>query len=79
MTADLRKPVGSRITELKVRCDHCKVPTFSDLDDDFKYRVAMSNYLANGGDGNKILEENILLRMSGKTLFQGYQGYQGYL
>ena len=46
---DLRKPNGSRITELKALCLKCEIPKYEELKDGEVYSVALTSYLANGG------------------------------
>lgn len=54
VTYDMSKPsLGGRVEKVKVSC----ADTFEDLDDDKTYKVVMTEYLANGGDGYDILKE----------------------
>ena len=76
MTIDMKKPVGSRITDLKVRCD----PTIAKCIDSIEindavyenilpnkeYSVVGTTYLYNGGDGFKALKQSYRDRIQGK-------------
>lgn len=48
---DLRKPSGSRVVSVEVRCSECDVPSYSELDPTKMYGTIMSNFLYDGGDG----------------------------
>lgn len=48
---DLKRPSGSRIVKVEVRCAACNVPSYFDVDRNQIYKVIMPNFLAQGGDG----------------------------
>ena len=79
---DLRRPKGSRITELKALCLKCKIPEYEDLKDDKVYSVAITSYLANGGgtlgldDGGKhILSDEKIEHFYGPLDIDVFQNY----
>lgn len=47
---DLSRQPYDRIIELKVLCQKCNVPRYEDIENQKYYRVALGDYLANGGD-----------------------------
>uniref|UniRef100_A0AAG5CU06 Apyrase n=1 Tax=Anopheles atroparvus TaxID=41427 RepID=A0AAG5CU06_ANOAO len=48
---DLSRPVLQRVVDVEVRCARCDVPTYGPLQNDAKYRVILSQFLYEGGDG----------------------------
>ena len=79
---DLRKPKGSRITQLKALCLVCKNPEYEDLKDDEVYSVALISHLANGGgtlglDGdNHLFNNEKIEHFSGPLDIDVFQNYQ---
>ena len=57
---DLAQPRGKRVIELLARCNHCRVPDYFPVVHDEIYEVAMSSFLASGGDGYEIIKNNII-------------------
>ncbi|KAF5296487.1 hypothetical protein FQR65_LT01476 [Abscondita terminalis] len=55
---DMQKPVGSRVTSVKVRCGLCNVPTYEHLVLNKTYRIILNGFLKNGGDGHHIIKTN---------------------
>ncbi|KAK2146238.1 hypothetical protein LSH36_623g03008 [Paralvinella palmiformis] len=53
-------PDGHRVTDVTVFCPMCKVPRYKRLDDDVIYNVITTDYLVAGGDGFRVLSDNIL-------------------
>ncbi|KAG5670060.1 hypothetical protein PVAND_000346 [Polypedilum vanderplanki] len=51
VTFDLKRKPYDRIVELKVLCQDCLMPKYEDIDKSKDYRVVISNYIAEGGDG----------------------------
>ena len=76
MTIDMKKPVGSRITDLKVRCDQTIAPcidsikindaVYENILPNKEYPVVGTTYLYNGGDGFKALKQSYRDRIQGK-------------
>ncbi|XP_012260987.2 apyrase-like [Athalia rosae] len=54
-TFNLSNSQNSRLTDLKIRCRACQVPTYEDVDPDEWYRIVLVSYLTTGGDGHTIL------------------------
>ncbi|XP_050069190.1 protein 5NUC-like [Anopheles maculipalpis] len=52
---DLTRPPMQRVVHVKVRCARCQVPAYEDLKDDEHYRVLLSQFLYDGGDGYDML------------------------
>ncbi|EDV20502.1 5'-nucleotidase [Trichoplax sp. H2] len=55
---DLSKPPLSRVTKAEVRCTNCTVPVFVPLDDKKFYKMVISSFMANGGDGYTMFRDN---------------------
>uniref|UniRef100_A0A182K4F9 Apyrase n=1 Tax=Anopheles christyi TaxID=43041 RepID=A0A182K4F9_9DIPT len=51
VTYDLRRPVGSRVVSVSLRCRFCQVPHYEPLDPVRVYRVATGAYIRKGGSG----------------------------
>nr|XP_040229791.2 protein 5NUC [Anopheles coluzzii] len=52
---DLSRPPMQRVVHVKVRCARCQVPAYEELQDDGVYRVILSQFLYDGGDGYEML------------------------
>ncbi|XP_021704325.1 protein 5NUC [Aedes aegypti] len=48
---DLSKPPGQRVSSVEVRCARCTTPSFSPLYDYDRYKIIISQFLWEGGDG----------------------------
>lgn len=48
---NLQKPVGQRVVSVEAKCLECRVPGYSPLKDGDDYKVFLSTFLINGGDG----------------------------
>ncbi|XP_042212345.1 snake venom 5'-nucleotidase-like [Homarus americanus] len=55
---DINMPPGSRVVRLQARCQECRVPEMKEVDDDLTYRIAMTSFLARGGDGYSVIKDN---------------------
>jgi 2',3'-cyclic-nucleotide 2'-phosphodiesterase (5'-nucleotidase family) len=57
---DLKKEPYNRIVLLNVLCRICErdIPKYEQIDDEKVYRVSMPSFLAGGGDGFTMIEEN---------------------
>ncbi|XP_013774694.1 5'-nucleotidase-like [Limulus polyphemus] len=60
VTYDITKPSGQRVVSLFVRCTKCRVPRFLPVNESDIYSVVTPSYLANGGDGYKIIKEKAI-------------------
>ncbi|EDW61292.1 protein 5NUC [Drosophila virilis] len=52
------KEEGQRVVSALVRCAECSVPTYSNLNVSAYYKVIVSEFLLNGGDGYVLTEEH---------------------
>ncbi|XP_044739289.1 apyrase isoform X2 [Chrysoperla carnea] len=59
ITFNATLPVGSRVQDLKLRCGKCEVPKYEPLDKTKYYRIAIVNYLIQGGDGFSMIPDNM--------------------
>ncbi|KAH8371557.1 hypothetical protein KR093_007996, partial [Drosophila rubida] len=50
-------PEGKRVVSVDVRCAKCKIPTYSRLNESEYYQVIMPEFLFDGGDGHKLIDE----------------------
>jgi len=50
-------PEGSRVVSAEVRCASCTVPSYSPLNDTEYYKVIVTQFLLDGGDGHIMIEE----------------------
>ncbi|XP_046574520.1 5'-nucleotidase-like isoform X2 [Haliotis rubra] len=55
---DMTMPVGQRVIEVKVRCTNCSVPHYVDLNDSEIYKIIMPSFIANGGHGYDVINNN---------------------
>uniref|UniRef100_A0A182PGQ4 Apyrase n=1 Tax=Anopheles epiroticus TaxID=199890 RepID=A0A182PGQ4_9DIPT len=55
VTYDLRRPAGSRVVSVSLRCRACQVPHYEPLDTERVYRVATGAYIRKGGSGYTML------------------------
>ena len=60
VVADFSQPVGRRIMSVKVRCAECFVPRYEPLHLDRHYKIVVTAFLANGGDGHKVIRQKSL-------------------
>jgi 5'-nucleotidase len=56
---NLTQPSGSRVESIKVRCNDCTIPAYEDLDLNKTYRLIVTSFLKNGGDGYQVLTNNL--------------------
>ncbi|KAI4455142.1 nucleotidase-related [Holotrichia oblita] len=59
LVLDQSQPIGSRVVSMKIRCHACDVPAYEDVDSDKYYPIALTKYLANGGDGHHAIKDNL--------------------
>lgn len=48
---NMQQPVGQRVVSVEARCLKCDVPSYSPLIDTEEYKIFLSTFLINGGDG----------------------------
>ena len=66
MKYDLSKEPYNRVVEVLVRCTECNIPEYVPLEDDQIYRLALPSFIASGGDGYDVIEENKMNHNRGK-------------
>jgi 5'-nucleotidase len=76
LITDPSRPPGKRILEMLVRCAKCRMPRFFPIEEDKEYKVAMVEYLANGGDGLKVLKEKASSRLKGTPPLRAVYTYE---
>lgn len=54
---DTSKPVGSRVVSAMARCGECSVPIYEKVQPEMEYRMMITQYLLNGGDGFTVIRE----------------------
>lgn len=62
---DLKRQPYERVIELKVLCQKCLIPKYETIDDSKIYKVALTNYIADGMDGWPMFPETIISRVEG--------------
>ncbi|CAH1954434.1 unnamed protein product, partial [Acanthoscelides obtectus] len=75
---DLSQPKGSRVTNLKIRCQNCTIPTYEPLDDNKIYKLITCTYLAHGGNGYPILKDHLKNVQTGALDLDVYTDYLGH-
>ena len=48
----------NRVVDVQVRCSKCNIPSFGPLDDNAEYMMAITSFMANGGDGYYMFRNN---------------------
>ena len=61
----MKKPSGSRVVEIQVRCASCKFPSYKPLAQSTVYKVILSSYIARGGAGLTVIKEKKLSHQVG--------------
>ena len=75
---NLQNQPGNRVVSLDVRCLKCQVPTYSPIEMDAVYDILLADWLANAGDGYKMIKDNIIERIQLSmcdSLFSGFGVY----
>ncbi|XP_007111493.2 5'-nucleotidase [Physeter macrocephalus] len=62
---DLSRNPGDRVVKLEVLCTQCRVPSYEPLRMDKVYKVILPSFLANGGDGFRMIKDEVLKHDSG--------------
>lgn len=75
VTYDMKRSKNSRIVSLLVLCRDCEIPKYEPIDDEKFYRVVMPSYLANGGDGFKMIPEGARNLIVGPKDIDALTGY----
>lgn len=67
---DINKPNGQKVQKLDVLCTNCPTPKYGPINATGIYKVAVPTFIARGGDGYKVIKENIkTYHISGKHTF----------
>ncbi|XP_043923465.1 5'-nucleotidase [Protopterus annectens] len=64
---DVKKEPGKRVVNLEILCNECRVPTYMPVEEEKVYKVILSSYIAQGGDGFIMLRDEKLKHDSGDT------------
>ncbi|XP_059797696.1 5'-nucleotidase isoform X2 [Balaenoptera ricei] len=62
---DLSRNPGDRVVRLEVLCTQCRVPSYEPLRMDEVYKVILPSFLASGGDGFRMIKDEVLKHDSG--------------
>ncbi|XP_002738722.2 snake venom 5'-nucleotidase-like [Saccoglossus kowalevskii] len=65
VTYDLTKPAYSRVSTADVVCTYCDIPESVPLDDNLVYKLICNDYLASGGGGYDMINDNKLSQITG--------------
>lgn len=63
---DLSRNPGDRVVKLDGLCTQCRVPSYEPLRMDDEYNVVLPNFIAKGGDGYRMIKEEMLQHNSGE-------------
>nr|XP_022289438.1 5'-nucleotidase-like [Crassostrea virginica] len=55
---NMKKPENQRVVEVNALCAECDIPEYKLLDDDKMYRIILSNFILNGGDGYSVIRDH---------------------
>lgn len=72
---DLSKSSGDRVQRLYALCSECLVPRYVPLDVDEIYKVVVPNFIANGGDGYRMISDNKMDHTTGLALKDALRVY----
>ncbi|XP_007195972.2 5'-nucleotidase [Balaenoptera acutorostrata] len=72
---DLSRNPGDRVVRLEVLCTQCRVPSYEPLRMDEVYKVILPSFLANGGDGFRMIKDEVLKHDSGDQDINVVSGY----
>ncbi|RMX39597.1 hypothetical protein pdam_00004020 [Pocillopora damicornis] len=64
---DMRKPEGSRVVEIQVRCASCRFPSYQPVVLSTVYKVILSSYIVRGGAGLTAIDEKKLSHQVGNN------------
>nr|CAD7409205.1 unnamed protein product [Timema cristinae] len=72
---NMTRPIGERVVKVDALCAECRVPHYQPLNLDTWYRIAINSYLAGGGDGYKVFEQNSRNHNIGRLDVEVFQDY----
>lgn len=53
---DVTRDVGRRVKSAEARCGDCRIPVYEAIDEQRTYTILITDYMAGGGDGFKMLK-----------------------
>jgi 2',3'-cyclic-nucleotide 2'-phosphodiesterase (5'-nucleotidase family) len=62
ITYDISRPIGKRVVEVLAVCTKCRVPKLEPLEPKKIYKILISEYISNGGEGYSMLPSAIISR-----------------
>ncbi|KAK2708392.1 snake venom 5'-nucleotidase-like [Artemia franciscana] len=71
---DKNLPPGARTVQMYARCQKCRVPAYEPVEDNKNYRIAIFDFLAEGGDGYYMFK-NKTVEMLGVKDYDVVEGY----
>ena len=63
---DISRNPGDRVVKLEVLCTQCRVPSYEPLRMDKVYKVILPSFLVSGGDGFRMIKDEMIKHDSGK-------------
>nr|XP_023023869.1 apyrase [Leptinotarsa decemlineata] len=72
---NLTRSLNDRVVSIKVRCNNCTVPVYEDLDMDKFYKIVIPSFLTGGGDGFKVLTDNLKNKRVGSVDLEVFMDY----
>ncbi|CAG5866496.1 unnamed protein product [Menidia menidia] len=72
---DLSKPANQRVISISMLCTECRVPKYEPLDLQRTYTVVMPSYMVDGGDGFKMIKEELLKHNTGDMDISVFSNY----
>lgn len=63
---DISRNPGDRVVKLEVLCTQCRVPSYEPLRMDKVYKVILPSFLVGGGDGFRMIKDEVIKHDSGK-------------
>lgn len=65
---NITKPDNQKVVNVLIRCADCSVPEYKPLNETIKYKVIISQYLAQGGDGYHMLNSKDITKIQSEVL-----------
>ena len=54
------RAVGQRVQSVYIKCTHCAIPEYEELETDQVYGILMSDFMLYGGDGYDMIYDNMV-------------------
>ncbi len=64
VTYDVSRAVGHRVVDVQMLCTACEVPVYEGLILNKVYSILLSTFIIDGGDGYRMIGDNIIKRIS---------------